>query len=162
MAITVISTNYARLLASSDVNVDFDATLLVQLVIFTAFILVLRPLIFDPLLRVFEERERRTEGAKQEARDMDERAGELMSRYESELERVRREASRERDRLRAETAKLEARIMAEAREETAKILEDGKAKVALEVTSLRKELESARPGLAREIASKMLGREVGS
>lgn len=141
-------------------ELDFDLTFLAQFVLFTAFITVLKPLLFDPLLKVFEERERRTEGAKHEARKMDERAGELLTKYEAELEKVRREAGVERERLRVETAKLEAQIMAEARAETAKILDAGKARIAAEVEQLRKELQRTQPELAAQIASRMLGREV--
>lgn len=148
------------LLASGAISVDFDLTFLAQVVLFSTFIVVLKPLLFDPLLRVFEERERRTDGAKREAREMDERAGELLSRYEAEIEKVRREAGVERERLRAETAKLEAQIMAEARAETARILEDGKAKIAAEVARMRGELAAAQPALAAEIAASMIGREV--
>src|SRR5688572_9622419 len=103
----------AKIFASGGVNVDFDLTFLAQFVLFTLFILVIKPLLFDPMLRVFEERERRTEGAKKKARAMDEQAGELLARYEAELDKVRREANTERDRLRAETARIEAQIMAE-------------------------------------------------
>ena len=150
----------ANLFASGGVNVDFDLTFLAQFLLFTLFILVIKPLLFDPMLRVFEERERRTEGAKKKARAMDEQAGELLARYEAELDKVRREANTERDRLRAETARIEAQIMAEARADTAKIIEEGKARIAGEMAGLRKELESTRPALASEIASRILGREV--
>ena len=141
-------------------ELDFDLTFLAQFVLFTAFIVVMKPLLFDPLLKVFEERERRTAGAKDEARKMDERAGELLTKYEAELDKVRREAGAERERLRQEAAKLEAQIMAEARAETAKILDAGKARIAAEVTQLRKELVASQPELAAQIASRMLGREV--
>lgn len=150
----------ARLFASGGVNVDFDLTFLAQFLLFTMFIIVIKPLLFDPLLRVFEEREKRTEGAKRKARSMDEKAGELSLRYQSELERVRREANTERERLRADTARLEAQIMAEARAETARIVEEGKAKIANEVALLQHELRAAEPALAAEIASRVLGREV--
>src|SRR5262245_23644980 len=102
-------------LFASDVSVDFDLTFVAQFLLFATFVQLMRPLLFQPLLRVFEERERRTEGAKRAAREMDERAGNLYTRYETQLEEVRRTASIERERLRAETAKLEASIMAEAR-----------------------------------------------
>lgn len=158
----VKSQQIARLFASSDVNVDLDLSFAAQFVIFTALILVLKPLIFDPLIRVWEERERRTDGAKQDAREMDEKAAELMSRYEGELEKVRREAARERDVLRAEAAKLEAKIMAEARDEATRIISEGKARIDQEVSDLRRDLAASRPVLAKEIASKILGREVQS
>src|SRR5215470_9207788 len=97
--------------SGADVSVDFDLTFLAQFVLFATFITILRPLLFEPLLRVFEERERRTEGAKREARQMDAKAGDLSTQYDAELEKVRRIAGAERERLRAETAKLEAQIM---------------------------------------------------
>jgi F-type H+-transporting ATPase subunit b len=151
---------FAKLFAEGGVNVDFDLTFLAQFLLFSMFIVVIKPILFDPLLRVFEERERRTEGAKKKAREMDERAGELLTRYEAALETVRREASHERERLRAETAKIEAQIMAEARAETARILEAGKARIAGEVAEMKRELERGQPALAAEIATRILGRDV--
>jgi F-type H+-transporting ATPase subunit b len=149
-------------LLASAITVDFDLTFLAQFVLFAAFITVLKPLLFDPLLRVFEERERRTEGAKKEAREMDAEAGELRVRYEAALEKVRHEAGRDRERLRGEAAALEAKIMAEARVEAARILETGKARIAVDVAELKKELDRARPELAAQIASRILDREVSS
>src|SRR6185436_14755687 len=118
---TVPHIAFAKLFAEGGVNVDFDLTFLAQFLLFSMFIVVIKPLLFDPLLKVFEERERRTEGAKKQARAMDEKAGELLQRYEAALDAVRREASQERERLRAEAQKMEAQIMAEARAETGRI-----------------------------------------
>jgi F-type H+-transporting ATPase subunit b len=148
-------------LFAAAISVDFDLTFLAQFLLFATFIVVLRPLLFDPLLRVFEERERRTEGAKLEAREMDAKAGDLLTRYEAELEKVRREANVEREKLRNETKVLEAQIMAEARAESARILEMGKARTTAEVDQLREELRDVQPALAADIASRVLGREVG-
>lgn len=151
---------FAKVLASGAVNVDFDVMFLAQFLLITTFIVILKPLLFDPLLRLFEEREKRTEGAKAEARAMDMRAGELLGQYEAELEKVRRAAAKDREALRAEGTKLEAKIMAEARAESALILEQGKARIATEVTALRDELRAGQPALAADIASRILGREV--
>src|SRR5690606_19083742 len=115
------------LLASgSAVNVDFDALFVVQMLMFIALVVVLKPLLFDPVLRVFEERELRTDGAREEARNMQRKAGELLVQYEAELRRVGEVAAKERDRIRAETAKLEAQILSEAREATARTIEHGR------------------------------------
>ena len=156
------ASSYIRLFASGDINVDFDLSFLAQCVLFTFFVVLLKPLLFDPLMKVFEEREKRTEGAKAEARDMDKQAADLLTQYEAEIEKLRREAGREREELRAETAKLEAKIMAEARAESAKILDAGKAKIAVEMAALRSELAAQTPVLAAQIASRVLGREVQS
>jgi F-type H+-transporting ATPase subunit b len=153
---------HAKLFASADVLVDFDLTFLAQFLLFSTFVIVMKPLLFEPLLRVFDEREKRTEGAKAEARAMDARAAELLGKYEGELEKVRRAAGVERERLRAEAAVLEAKIMTEARDEAARILEEGKTRNAREAEALRTELEKVRPELGSAIATRVLGREVAS
>jgi F-type H+-transporting ATPase subunit b len=150
----------SRLFAST-ISVDFDATFIAQFILFTAFILALRPLLFDPLLKVFAERERRTEGAREKARNMDAKAGELTQRYEAELDKVRVEANHERERLRREAKEIETKIMDEARADVARILDNGKVRIAAEVEQMKKELGEAQSVHATEIASRVLGREVG-
>src|SRR5690242_15368031 len=67
------------------VNIDFDLTFVGQMVVFAALILVMKPLLLDPILGLFAEREKRTDGARAAAREMQEKAGELLRRYEHEL-----------------------------------------------------------------------------
>lgn len=150
------------ILSGSDVTVDFDLSVIAQIALFGLFIVVLKPVLFDPLLRLFEEREKLTEGSIGAARDLDAKANELLQKFDSEIEAVRREAAQERDRLRGETAKLEARMMDEAKADATRILTEGRAQIAQEVGALRRELEASRPAIAEQIASKMLGREVRS
>jgi F-type H+-transporting ATPase subunit b len=147
-------------IARGAVEVDFDLTVLGQAVAFSILIIILKPLLFDPLLKVFEERERRTDGAKVLARRMDEQAGELLRRYDTELEKVRRIAGEEREHLRSEGQKVEARIMSETREEVAKILNEGRAKIRAEADQLRRDLKTQIPLIAREVAGQAIGREV--
>jgi F-type H+-transporting ATPase subunit b len=159
----VKGTSHLPLFASgADVNVDFDFSFLVQLVLFAAFVVFLKPIVFDPMLRLFEERERRTEGVRKRARQMDEKAHLFFQKYEAAMEEVRRQASLDRERLRAETAKLEARILEDAKKESQRILDEGRKTITEEVSRLRTEIEAARPALASQIASKLLGREVRS
>lgn len=146
---------------ASAVNIDIDLTFVAQMVVFAALVVVLKPLLFDPVLSLFEEREKRTEGAKSEAREMQEKAGELLRRYELELERVHRVAGEERDKMRAETARLEARILDEAREAATKIIEEGRSRIEEEVHAIRFDLGRESERLAKDIASRVLGREVG-
>jgi F-type H+-transporting ATPase subunit b len=141
------------------VNIDFDLTFLAQMVIFAALVLVLKPLLFDPVLELFKEREKRTDGAKADARHLQERAGELLRKYEIELEKVHRVAGEERDRLRAETAKLEAEQMHAARTTAAKIVDEGRARMAEEVHAIQFDLGRNAERLAHEIAARILGRE---
>jgi F-type H+-transporting ATPase subunit b len=145
---------------SGGIAIDFDKTFVLQMCIFVVLILVLKPLLFDPVLKVFEEREKRTEGARAEAREMQEEAGELLRRYEGELEKIHRVASDERDHQRAETAKLEAEILLNARTVSAKIVEDGRKKIETEINAIRFDLGRQSEHLSRDMAARVLGREV--
>jgi len=145
---------------SGGVPLDFDRTVLLQIVVFAVLIVVLKPLLFDPVLKVFALREERTEGARTTARELQEKAGELLQRYEKELERVKQVAAEERDVLRAETAKLEAEILNEAREATTRIVEDGRRKIEAEVNSIRIAVGAESEKVAQMIVERVVGQGV--
>jgi F-type H+-transporting ATPase subunit b len=146
-------------MSGSPIDLDFNNVVVFQIVIFVFLILVLKPLLFDPMLKVFGLREERTEGARDRARELEEQAGELLTRYEAELSRVSQAAAAERDRQRAETTKLEAQILSEARAASAKIIEDGRKRIDAEVNAIRFDLGKQSERLAGDIATRVLGRE---
>lgn len=146
-------------LAGGGVSLDLDRSFLIQAIAFFVIILVLKPLLFEPVLRIFEEREKRTDGARSEAREMQEEAGGLLRKYERELERVGRVAAEERDRIRAETGKQEAEILEEARVIATKISEEGRKKIDDEVNRIRFDLGKRSAELSRDITRRVLGRE---
>lgn len=155
-----VASNAAFMASEGGVKLDFDLSFLVQMAAFAVLIVVLKPLLFEPLLRLFEERERRTDGARVLARKMDAEAGEMLQKYEAELEKVRRAAAEERERTRAEATRLEAKILAEAREESAKIIDEGRARIAAEAAATRAALATEARHIAAAIAGRVLGREV--
>jgi F-type H+-transporting ATPase subunit b len=139
------------------VPLDFDRTVLLQIIVFTFLILVLKPLLFDPVLKVFALREERTEGARATARALQEKAGELLQRYEKELERVHQVAAEERELLRTETSKLEAQILNEAREVTSRLVEEGRRKIQTEVNAIRFDLGKEAERVAQMIVDRVSG-----
>lgn len=158
--VAILSPTAPFLFAAGGVNIDFDRTFLVQMVLFVMLMLVLSPLLFRPLLRLFEERENRTEGAREDAREMQQMAAELLTRYEDELGRVQQVAAVEREKLRTETLHLEAKILEEARRATTTIVEEGRKHVEVEVVRMRAALEQQTNQISRQIAQRVLGREV--
>jgi F-type H+-transporting ATPase subunit b len=146
-------------MSGSPIDLDFNHVVVFQVVIFVFLIAVLKPLLFDPMLKVFGLREERTEGARTQARELEEEAGELLTRYEAELSRVSQAAAAERDRVRAEAAKLEAQILSEARGAAGKIVEEGRKRIETEVNGIRFDLGKQSERLAGDIATRVLGRE---
>ncbi|HEX3771078.1 MAG TPA: ATP synthase F0 subunit B [Polyangiaceae bacterium] len=148
--------------APQAIQVDFDATFLVQFVLFIGLTLVLKPLLFDPMLKLFEERERRTDGAKLEARKIDERSTSALTKYETEMAKARASANAEREKMRAEALRKEQEILGEMRVSATKTLEDGKKGAAAEAERVRATLRAQGAVIARELAGRVLGREVQS
>jgi F-type H+-transporting ATPase subunit b len=148
------------LFAYGAVNVDLDPTMVAHFLMFAAFVVLMKDLIFDPLLNVFEERERRTAGAIEEARLLDEKAIALKSEYDVRLEEIRREAAVDREQIRARLKKLESEMLGSARDAVGQRLGTGLAQIDKEVGVIRSDLEVDRSNLAADIASRVLGREV--
>lgn len=155
-------TNSAGALAEGAVTVDLDASLLVQLGFFLVLLFVLKPLLFDPMMRLFEEREKRIEGTRHQATKEDERSAKALAKYEAVLAKAREEGARERDALRAEGQKREAELMARVRAEVAATLESGRGEISKEATAARQQLSGDARSLGRDMAARVLGREVAS
>src|SRR6185312_2944491 len=75
--------------ARDAISVDFDSTFLIQFVLFAGLTICLKPLLFDPMLKLFEEREKRTDGAKLQARKIDEKSASALAKYETEMAKAR-------------------------------------------------------------------------
>ncbi len=142
------------------VTVDFDKSVFLQMILFSLLIVALKPLLFDPMLRVFTLREEKTEGAKSEARAMQERAAEILSNYEKEVAKVRAEATAERDSLRKETARVEAEILEQARSAAERIVNEGRTQLEAEIALLQSDLEKQTAALATELSRQVVGKEL--
>jgi len=142
------------------VVVDLDVTVVAQIVLFLILLAILKPLLFDPMLKLFEEREKRIDGAKLQARKMDEASAGALTKYESEMHKARAAGNEEREKFRAEGVKAENEILARVRDSTAKSLENGRAQLRTDVEQVRKALRAESTTLARQLASRVLGHEV--
>jgi F-type H+-transporting ATPase subunit b len=142
------------------VEVDFDLTILFMVGLFVILWVALKPLLFDPMLKLFEERERRIHGAKLLARKIDEKSAGALSQYEGEMQKGRAAANAEREKIRAEGLKKEAEILARVRASTTKTLEEGRKRMQAELTQAKAGLEADMPTIAADFASRALGREV--
>ncbi|MCA9581574.1 MAG: ATP synthase F0 subunit B [Myxococcales bacterium] len=140
--------------------IDIDGTLFVQLGLFFILFLILKGLVFRPMVALFEAREEAIDGARAEAKKMTKEAAQKGDAFEEQMRTVRTSAQEERDRLRQEGQKLERAMLDKAREETQKMLSESTAKLDSDAARLRGEIRTQVPGLARDVASKLLGREV--
>lgn len=150
----------AHSLAGGGIDVDVDLSVFVQVALFALLAFALKPLLFDPLLKLFEEREKRIEGARAESFALDKASAEAQGRYEAAMQEARGKANTERDKLRSEGVRRENEILAEARAVTGKKLEDGRSVLGKELESARTHIQKSADELGAQIASRVLGREI--
>jgi F-type H+-transporting ATPase subunit b len=149
------------LLSAASVEVDLNLQLVLgQFILISSAVIVLKPMLFDPLLSLYKAREDATDGAREKARDWDTKAAEILRKYDKVMEQVHREATEIRDGIRADALKLEASKLAKTHEETAKLLEDGRSEIMADIAKRESELDEEVKELANEIASRVIGREI--
>lgn len=141
--------------------IDLDGTIWIQLALFGVAFLILRPLVFRPMVALFEARENAIEGSKLEALRLQDEAAAESEEFDEEMRKLRLQAGEERDRLRAEGKRLERTVLERVQQETDRQLADADAQLAREAAKLRSEIDATVPALAKQIASKLLDREVG-
>lgn len=119
-------------------------------------------LAIQPIMKTLEEREHRTEGARAEAADLEIKLNERLKAWETRLDETKQKAGEERQRIRKDASAAEAKVLAAAHEESATEIEKVRVAVEAERTRARADLGKQAEALARELAEKALGREIGS
>ena len=140
--------------------IDLDSTVFVQLAIFVITALVLSRFLFRPYLAIKAQRGLGMEGARDEARRLDEEAQARLADYESTFAAARARAGAERNKLQSEAVAREREILDAARGSTQGELESARTRLAADAAATRKQLEPRAQEIARSIAHKILGREV--
>lgn len=140
--------------------IDVDGTLFVQFALFLIMLFILSRLVFRPYLKLRDERHKGIEGAREAAVGMQERARAVNAEYDANLMRARQRGAEERQRLRSEAAGYERQVLGAARDESQKALDAARGKITADAKAARDKLAAESTVMARQIVTKILGREV--
>ena len=141
--------------------IDLDGTFFFQFALFWVAFVVLRKLVFHPVLAVIEAREEAIEGARVKAKRLERESAARAKEFEAELHKVRVRAGHERDKMRQEAKHLEEAILTKVRTETEQQLAEAHATMEAEAKKARAAIRGQVPDLAKHIVAKLLEREVG-
>lgn len=139
---------------------DIDFTLLLQLGLFLIVLTALNRVLFQPLLRVFEARQQRLQGLRDEVEKLKAEAAADLAVYQTRMRAARDAAQRERDQLVATGREEERRLLTEMRAELAKSLNEARDQVSAAELEAKRSLDAETGELARRLVEKVLGREV--
>jgi len=157
--ITVILSSIHQANAAEDI-LSVDKTVVIQMVIFLASIFILNSLLFKPLLLLVDKREQLTTGTIEEAKKLEEKVGQIIEEYNSKLNEARARALEERNETRRQAQVLHEEMIKKAREEAQALLEEAKQKLELETREIKGKIRSDVETIARDMASRILGKEV--
>lgn len=152
---------FASLLAAAEAPlIDLDGTVLLQFAIFVTMVIVLHALVFRPYLKVRQEREKGIDGAREEARGMEERATAAAVEMEAKINKAKQRGEQERLHLRGEAAAYGRQVLGAAREAAQKAVTSARAQARAEEQAARTRLMAEAEPIAREAAGRILGRAV--
>lgn len=147
-------------LLSGGSPVDLDGTYFIQAILFLVAFFILYLLVFKPVMALFDAREEAVQGEKSRAQQIELQAEEKRSKFDEELRAIREKVNREGERMRGEAQKYAREVTEKARQESEKLMAEAKAKLDSESSKIRNDVKVIVPNLARQIASKLLNREV--
>lgn len=135
-------------------------TVLIHLVFFLAMLVILNELLFKPLLRVMDEREKRVEGNRQIALKAGSESDHLKKDYTSQLDAAKKDSVKERDEIRKLAEAEEDKIIKAAREKAGDMIGTLRESIAAEFDQAQATLRADSETLGKEIAKRILGRAV--
>ncbi|MBA7565533.1 ATP synthase subunit b [subsurface metagenome] len=140
--------------------VELNSTVWIQMANFLVLILILNFLLFRPVLKIIEKRNKRIEESKEGVRSLDETIERKMAQYEEKIRQARAEATVQRDKVKEEGAEQSKEMIGKVRGEISKKLEGFKAQLKKETDEARGSLREQTGTIAAEISEKVLGRGV--
>jgi len=128
------------------------------IVLFAVLVFPAKRLLFDPLLGVLDERERRSAGARREAGEASAQADSMQARYESAVAEARHQAEAVRRDALDQARGEQTRLAAAAREAAERRIGQLRGERERATAAARAELDRHCAGLARDMAAQVLGR----
>ncbi|MDB4953077.1 MAG: H+transporting two-sector ATPase subunit [Myxococcales bacterium] len=152
--------NSPATIAAGHPLIDIDWTVLVQFGMFLVLFFIANKLLFQPYLALRERRKAGIEGARVEAAGMTAQADAKLADYEKQLDAARNRANEEGRKIRLEAATHEKQVTDQARASAQQAMDEAQAKVRAETEAARLALLPQANTMAKQIASRLLGREV--
>jgi F-type H+-transporting ATPase subunit b len=137
---------------------EINATILLQLALFLVLMVLLSQFLFQPLLRLFDARERRIDGAQEEAKQYRENADQKAAIIEERVQDARHEARETLNDFKARAKDREDEIIGAAREHSQARLNEARQTLEQQVQQAKAKLNNDAMTLAEDMAAKALGR----
>jgi F-type H+-transporting ATPase subunit b len=137
-------------------QLGINITTVYLFVIFTVAFIGLRFMVFQPYFDALAEREKRTKGGEELAKDLLVKATDLQSKYEDRARSISTEIKNIFDAEKSAAAAVYEKTVTAAKIETEKQVEEMKKKISETVKTASEQMKSETPNVAAAITQKML------
>lgn len=153
--------NSLAMILAGDSLLSVDFSLLIVVAIFIVLIYVLDALIFQPVTKVLDERERLTSGSSGDAQKLSHDYDQQLAQYEEKIRAARTESYKMLEAKRKTALDERAKKLSEAKQEVSEKIESSKKQLLQTSTQAKSRLESDSLQMAQSIASTLLKRPLG-
>jgi F-type H+-transporting ATPase subunit b len=140
--------------------IEINWSILVQMTNFLLLIFILNIVLYKPLLKILNERDKRILETQQKTRDFSEETEKIISAYNEKLQSAKIEAMAQKNNAKKDATEKANIIIEESRKEAEHLLLEVKHQISKEIETARKELEPELERMALTIAEQVLGRKV--
>lgn len=133
----------------------------VGIIAFAILYVLLSRVLLPRLTKIYDERHDRIDGGFERAEQARAEARRADEEYRTRINEARDEATRIRDAAREEGQRRHDEVVANARDEASRILAEGRSELDEQRAGLRSDLQPDIARLSRQLAGRLLGREVG-
>jgi F-type H+-transporting ATPase subunit b len=136
--------------------VEINGTLILQIVIFCSALLWLSPVLFRPILFLFDERDRRIKGAKDEGEKLTQLAIEKSKEFDVEYNKAAHKAREFLSHIKQVSDTEHAQRLISVKAESAKKLREAQGMLNDQVKTVKIELDDKTNELALDIVNSLL------
>ena len=141
-----------------DFQLLHDAVLL-AIAVFVLF-LVMSYLLFDPVRKMLQDRQKKIQGEKSEEKTDKDKAAALKAEYDAKLKQVDKEAEAILSEARQKAIQNEARMIDEAKQEAARIIQHANEEARLEKSRVMDEVKQEMITVASMMAAKIVASSI--
>lgn len=140
--------------------VSIDYTVWIQMANFIVLIFILNILLYKPILKIIDKRNRQLEESDEEVKRLQETVDQRMAEYEEKVRQAKLGAMDEKNSIQQEGSKAGEKIIEEGKSEILRMIEEFQAKLGKEIDEARGILKNRSQKISIEVAEKVLGRSI--
>ena len=141
--------------------IHLDHSIVYQIVLFVVLWLILNKLLFQPYLRLLEEREHKTTGAQHDSVDLEHEGAKLKAQYDEKIAQGQAAGYAAKEAINQDARQQREKILGQARDEASRTLDQVRQEVAAALEREKRLAAAEVSAVAADMVHKVLGRRVG-